>query len=323
MTDRFGRSFPYLRLSVTDMCNFSCSYCLPKGYQKKDQPVFLSRDEIRRGVEAFAGIGTWKVRLTGGEPTIRTDFLEIAKTVSDISGIRKLAMTTNGYRLADRAPEYLRAGIKAVNISIDSLDEETFHQMTGHNRLSEVIAGVHQAIKAGFEDVKINAVLMKGINDHNLDMFFDFIEGLPVSLRFIELMRTNDNVAHFQKYHVSSAIVKEQLLARGWKLSAREEGAGPALEYVHPDYNGSIGIIAPYAKDFCSSCNRLRLSAKGHLHLCLFGDKGYDLRPLLQSDNQKEELQDRIRSLLQFKKETHFLHDDNSGITPHLASIGG
>lgn len=321
--DRFGRRFPYLRLSVTDVCNFSCSYCLPDGYQKTHNDEFMSVPEIRRLVTAFAGLGTWKIRLTGGEPTVRPDFIELAQTVSSIPGIRRLAFTTNGYRLPERAQSYFDSGLRAINVSIDSLDPRKFHEITGHNRLSEIVEGVNAALNAGFETVKINTVLLKGVNDDELDGFLAFVENRPVSLRFIELMQTGDNLTYFRKHHIPSTVILSKLIARGWMLQERVDGAGPAVEYAHPSYAGRIGLIAPYAKDFCSTCNRLRVSARGSLHLCLFGTGGYDLRSLLQDDTHNDALKDKILSLMQFKRSSHFLHHGDTGARQHLASIGG
>ena len=321
--DRFGRRFPYLRLSVTDVCNFRCTYCLPDGYQKTHDDTFLTLPEIRNLVTAFAELGTWKIRLTGGEPTVRPDFVDIAEAVSCIPGIRRMAFTTNGYKLPERAQGFYDAGLRAINVSIDSLDPRKFHEITGHDRLGEVVDGVGAALLAGFDSVKINTVLLKGLNDDELDGFLTFVEDRPISLRFIELMQTGDNLAYFRKYHIPATVIRNKLAERGWSLLERAEGAGPAVEYAHPDYAGRIGLIAPYAKDFCSTCNRLRVSARGALHLCLFGAGGYDLRPLLQEEGRKEELKDKILSLMQFKRSTHFLQDGNTGTRQHLASIGG
>ena len=164
---------------------------------------------------------------------------------------------------------------------------------------------------------------MKGINDDLLDSFLGFVANRPVSLRFIELMQTGDNLAHFRRHHIPATIVREKLAARGWSPQERKIGAGPAIEYGHADYQGTIGIIAPYAKDFCATCNRLRVTARGALRLCLFGQGGHDLRPLLQDDAQKDELMSRILSVMQMKNESHDLQNGNTGTTPHLASVGG
>jgi len=324
IADAFGRRFPYLRLSLTDKCNFRCSYCLPNGYAKnKNEEDDLSLLEITRMVEAFAGLGVWKIRLTGGEPTIRSDFLDIAARISSLSGIQKLAFTTNGYKLVERAQDYYNAGLRAINISIDSLKPEQFKTITGHDRLLEIMDGLEACFAAGFSTVKINTVLLKGLNDTELDDFIRFVDDKPVSLRFIELMRTGNNQDYFKRHHLSGSVISNRLLSLGWHVQAREDGAGPAVEFYHPKSVGKIGLIAPYSKDFCTSCNRLRVSSKGALHLCLFGEGGYSLRHLLQQDEQKQELQDQIVSLMVYKKSSHFLHEGNSGATPHLASIGG
>lgn len=323
LADNFGRRFPYLRLSVTDVCNFSCSYCLPDGYKKTGCERFLNQDEIIRLVRAFAALGVWKIRLTGGEPTVRPDFIQIAQQISSIPGIEKLAFTTNGYKLPERAQSFYDAGLRAINVSIDSLNAAQFKTITGHDRLDEILYGLEACQNAGFESVKVNTVLLKGYNDNELDKFIDFVQDKPVSLRFIELMRTGDNQAYFKEHHLRGTRVSERLLAQGWRMKPRIEGAGPAQEFEHPESIGTIGLIAPYSKDFCKSCNRLRMSAKGALHLCLFGDGGYSLRHLLQSDDQHEELEEKIMALMNFKKSAHFLHDNNSGVRDHLASIGG
>lgn len=324
LTDGLGRRFEYLRLSLTDVCNFRCTYCLPEGYRKPcHRPAELSLDEIRRAVGAFARLGLWKVRLTGGEPSLRRDFDDVARMVAAVPGIRRLAMTTSGYRLADRAQAWRDAGISAVNISVDSLDPARFAAITGHDRLAEVLRGVAAAKAAGFDAIKLNAVLMRGVNDDELEAMIAFVAQHDVSLRFIEVMRTNDNAEFFAERHLAGQTVIDQLEQAGWKRLARAAGAGPAAEFAHPDARGRIGIIAPYARDFCASCNRLRLSSDGRLHLCLFGDGGIDLRPLLQSDSDRDELVERIRALTGTKAPAHRLHEGNSGATPHLASIGG
>lgn len=323
IADNFGRTFPYLRLSVTDVCNFSCSYCLPDGYKKTGCTPFMTQVEIVRLVKAFVALGTWKIRLTGGEPTIRKDFVDIATAVNAVPGVRRLAFTTNGYKLPERAQEYYDAGLRAINVSVDSFKPDQFKHITGHDRLHEVLDGVQASLEAGFEAVKLNAVLLKGLNDTELDDFIDFVKDTPVSLRFIELMRTGDNQKYFQAHHLPGTAVTKKLLERGWRLRPRAEGAGPAQEFEHADSVGTIGLIAPYSKHFCKSCNRLRVSAKGALHLCLFGEGGYSVREYLQSDDQIDALQEKITALMNFKRSAHFLHDGNSGVREHLASIGG
>ena len=324
LSDGIGRRFEYLRLSLTEVCNFRCTYCLPEGYRKPcARPQELSVEEIRRAATAFARLGLWKIRLTGGEPTLRRDFEDVVRAVASVPGIRRVAMTTNGYRLAERAQAWRDCGVSAINISVDSLDPAKFATITGHDRLAEVLRGIDAAKAAGFDSIKLNAVLMRGINDDELGMMVDFVSSRDLSLRFIEVMRTNDNATFFTEHHIAGQTVIDRLLAAGWRYLPRQPGAGPAVELLHPHAKGRIGIIAPYSKDFCASCNRLRLSSEGKLHLCLFGEGGFDLRPLLQHDSQQGELADRIARLTVTKTPSHRLHQGNSGATPHLASIGG
>lgn len=324
LSDVHGRRFEYLRLSLTDACNFRCTYCLPDGYRKaKEAPAALSIEEITRLVRGFAALGLWKVRLTGGEPTLRPEFEEIATAVASISGIRRLAVTTNGYRLPERARGFHDAGIRAINISVDSLDPKLFHAITGHDRLVEVLRGVDACQAVGFDSIKINTVLLKGLNDGEMDAFVDFVATRDLALRFIEVMRTNENPGYFNRHHLRGATVIAQLEARGWRASKRQAGDGPAVEYAHPHSKGRIGIIAPYARHFCASCNRLRVAASGRLHLCLFGEGGFDLRPLLQSDEAQGALVERIIALMGRKGSAHDLHNGVSGATANLASIGG
>ena len=323
--DRFQRKFYYLRLSITDVCNFKCTYCLPDGYQPsgRKNSSFLTLSEIQRIVSAFAYCGTSKVRITGGEPSLRKDFTEIIQTVADENGIEKIATTTNGYRMAKGIGEWKQAGLTHINVSVDSLDPRMFQQITGENRFYQVMQGIDRAFEVGFEQVKVNVVLMKDLNVQAMPQFLAWIKHRPIQLRFIELMQTGEMDSLFTQHHVSGIALRNQLMADGWVLKARAHNDGPAQVYVHADYQGEIGLIMPYEKNFCHSCNRLRISALGKLHLCLFGEHGIPLRDLLQKDEQQAALIERIQMQLQNKSESHFLHDGNTGMTPHLASIGG
>ncbi|MCD9086965.1 GTP 3',8-cyclase MoaA [Stenotrophomonas sp. SY1] len=323
LTDGFGRSFPYLRLSLTEACNFRCSYCLPDGYKADGRPQFLAVDEIERLVRAFATLGMHKIRLTGGEPSLRKDLDQIIETVARVPGIRKVAITTNGCLLPRRLPGWHRAGLTALNVSMDSLQRDRFHAITGHDRLPEVLEGIEMAQQLGLQSIKLNAVLLRDRNDDELPQWMEFLRERPVSVRFIELMRTGDNREYFERHHLDADVVIAQLQAAGWQQRPRLADAGPAREFSHPDYRGSVGIIAPYSRDFCKGCNRLRVTARGDLRLCLFGDFGIALRPLLQSEDERDALLARITTQLGLKAAGHGLHEGNTGITPHLASIGG
>ncbi|MDX1281413.1 GTP 3',8-cyclase MoaA [Shewanella colwelliana] len=323
LQDNFGRRFHYLRMSVTDVCNFKCTYCLPDGYRPDGKPKFLDLNEIENLVGAFAEVGTQKIRITGGEPTLRKDFSDIIRIVADNDKISTIATTTNGYRLAKHAQEWYDAGLRRINVSVDSLDPRMFNQITGENKFDDVMRGVDAALEAGFERVKINAVLLKGLNDKDLPRFLHWIKQTPIDLRFIELMETGLGRDYFKAHHLAGADIKSQLIQDGWQLDQSAVDDGPAQNFSHGDFQGRIGLIMPYEKNFCANCNRLRVSAKGKLHLCLFTEHGVDLRDLLQSHSQRTELIERLHGQLQAKKETHYLHDGVTGVTQHLASIGG
>ena len=322
LTDSFGRRFYYLRLSLTDVCNFRCNYCLPDGYECEHDRQFLKLDEIKRLTRAFAEMGTEKIRLTGGEPSLRKDLPEIIETVKQTPGIKQVAITTNGFKLPEYLPSWLDAGIDAINVSIDSFDPRQFHDITGHNKLDHILSGIDNALIDGRAKIKINTVLMREYSGREMDDFLHWVKDKPVSLRFIELMQTGDNKDFFDKQHVSGERIKGKLLADGWQSTIRNKNAGPAIEYTHPDYQGRIGLIMPYSKDFCSSCNRLRISSLGKLHLCLFAEQGLDIREHLQHDDV-EPLKASITSLLTNKEATHFLHENLTGATKHLAMLGG
>ncbi|KAA9000587.1 GTP 3',8-cyclase MoaA [Affinibrenneria salicis] len=325
LTDAFARKFYYLRLSITDVCNFRCTYCLPDGYRPDGagQRGFLSLEEIRRVSRAFAELGTEKVRLTGGEPTLRRDFVDIIAAVRENPAIRALAVTTNGYRMARDVARWREAGLTSLNVSVDSLDARQFHAITGQDKFRLVMDGIDAAFACGFSRVKVNTVLMRGVNDSSLNSFLAWIRRRPIQLRFIELMETGEGGELFRQRHVAGTEIRQRLLQQGWLRQPRGLSDGPAQVFSHPDYQGEIGLIMPYEKDFCLSCNRLRVSAVGNLHLCLFGEQGVPLRDLLTDDRQLDALKSRIAGGLAQKKQTHGLHEGNSGMTPNLAFIGG
>ena len=321
LIDPFKRRIAYLRLSVTDFCNYRCVYCLPDGYQACGNPNDLTLSEIATLVRGFAESGTQKIRLSGGEPTLRRDITDIVRICAEQPGIKKVALTTNGHRLEKLYQPLHDAGVAQFNVSIDSFNADTFAKMTGKNALHGILRGVEQMLDYGCH-VKLNALLMKETADEVIDDTLAFVKQRPITMRFIELMRTGDNEALFKKSHVSAATITERLLREGWTLRERSPMAGPAKEFTHPDYLGGIGIIAPYSKDFCASCNRLRVTSSGKMHLCLFDSLAYDLRRWL-SDEDVAGLKAQLQRLLIHKPATHHLHEDNPGIMRHLSQIGG
>ena len=327
LQDSFGRRFPYIRLSITDVCNFKCGYCLPNGYQKdkSDNRTFLSLEEVQRLAKGLSELGVSKIRLTGGEPTVRKDFFDIVKILKQNSGIKKTVITTNGYKLDQLAEQIIESGLDGINISIDSLDKNKFHQITGHNRLDEILRGIEKLQKLNFKNIKINAVLLKGLNNSDKDFneWANFLKSNEVDFRYIELMQTGDNLDYFKKYHVSSKVFIDYLNENNWIIQTLGKDSGPSKNYINPDFKGKFGVIAPYSKDFCKSCNRLRITSRGDLRLCLFGNTGINIRHLIQRDDQIEELKDLILKQLNFKKESHYLELGETGLTKNLSVTGG
>lgn len=324
LVDGFGRRFQYLRLSVTEVCNFRCTYCLPDGYQKTAAPSFLTVGEIACLVEAFATLGVEKVRLTGGEPSVRRDIGEIIRRVRATPGVKKVAITTNGWNLARRIEDWRAGGLTNLNVSVDSLEPDAFHRITGHDRLAAVIAGLDRALELDVPSVKINAVLLKSAaGAAQFARFAAFVRDRPVAVRFIELMRTGDNADYFAAQHVGGQVLRSWLEAGGWTPRPRGRDDGPAIEYVHPDHAGRMGLIAPYGAGFCDGCNRLRVTARGQLRLCLFGEGGLDLRDLLTGDGDRAALHARIVGALGGKAAGHRLAEGLTGDMQRLAQLGG
>ncbi|MCZ8166571.1 GTP 3',8-cyclase MoaA [Silanimonas sp.] len=324
LADRFGRTFPYLRLSVIEACNFRCTYCLPNGFQARPgRPEPLSREEIARLLHGFAAVGLRKLRLTGGEPSLRRDLPELIASAAAVGGIESIGLTTNGTLLDRRVTRWREAGLTNLNVSVDCLDRERFQTITGHDRLPEILRGIELARELGFKAIKLNAVLLRDLNDDQMPAWRDYLRERRVTLRFIELMQTGDNRAYFERHHLRADGLEQQLQDEGWRLLPRATDAGPAREYAHADFAGRIGVIAPYSKDFCAGCNRLRVTHTGDLRLCLFGNVGIPLRPLLQCDDDRPRLVSALRTQLGLKAIGHRLHEGETGLTPNLSTIGG
>ncbi|HKV11736.1 MAG TPA: GTP 3',8-cyclase MoaA [Thermoanaerobaculia bacterium] len=326
LIDSFGRRLTYLRVSVTDRCNFRCTYCLP---EDADFPfgdkAFLSADEIEAIVGALVRLGIRRVRLTGGEPLVRKDVLEIARRLKALPGLENLALSTNGTGLAELAPALKAAGVDRVNVSVDSLDPERFRAITRRGDVEEVWRGVEAALDAGLHPVKLNAVLLGKSNLEDVERLAALTLDRPLSVRFIEMMPTEVN-RHLQpEEFVSSDVVRAQLEARFGPLSPVETGprTGPAKAFRFPGATGSVGFITPLSHTFCADCNRLRLTARGELRLCLFADRVYPLRHLLAAANPEAALEAEILRVLAEKPAEHMLTQGNYGNLVSFMQIGG
>ena len=322
LQDKFGRRFEYLRLSITDLCNFRCNYCLPDGVDCSSLSETMSLTEIETLVTAFAQLGTKKIRITGGEPALRKDLTQVIELCASTKGIEQVGLTTNGFNLDKKINDWHKAGLTNLNVSADSLDPRLFNAITGHDKLEQVLAGVDHALALGMDKVKLNAVLLNSFNYHQFDDYLKWLKTKPVTLRFIELMETGDNKGFFEQNHVSGESVKQRLLSQGWTQIIRDKLAGPAQEFFHPEYQGRIGLIMPYSKDFCQSCNRLRVSSSGKLHLCLFADQGIDLRAKLRAQDVIGTCEMLVAAMSN-KVVSHELQQHFTGATKHLASLGG
>ena len=222
LIDPSGRIFPYLRLSITDVCNFSCQYCLPNGYRCETKKSFLTISEIKNLATAFAQLGCQKIRITGGEPSLRKDLIEIIQTLKAIPGIHQIAITTNGYKLKERINNWVAAGLTHLNVSVDSLDPKLFESLTGHNRLKDIMQGIKLALELPLQKVKLNAVLLNKINSHQLDDYLGLLKNDKLSLRFIELMQTGDNLEYFNQFHFYKTPWMEHFTIFTKKIISRE-----------------------------------------------------------------------------------------------------
>lgn len=322
LQDNFGRRFEYLRLSLTDVCNFRCNYCLPDGYSCSGERDFLSLQELEVLVLSFAKLGMKKIRLTGGEPALRKDLMDIISICKTTPGIEKVALTTNGFNLKKIVQPLSDAGLDAINVSLDSIDPRMFHLITGHDKFHQILEGIELAMRSSITDVKLNAVLMKSFNLDQLTAYQEWIKNKQLTVRFIELMQTGDNQRFFKQNHVAGSEIKKKLINDGWTQIIRSQWAGPAQEFYHSDYEGRMGLIMPYSKDFCANCNRLRMSSRGQLHLCLFAEEYIDIRPYLREKDVTATCQ-ALLAAMDNKVAAHRLKDGFTGSTSALATIGG
>ena len=276
MLDKFGREITYLRLSVTDLCNLRCRYCMPEeGIPKKDHAAMLTEDEMILAVEAAASLGITKLRITGGEPLVKKNILSICRRAARVPGIREVCMTTNGLRLPELAVPLQEAGVRRLNISLDTLDPDKYARITRCGVLSDALAGIHAALGAGFEKIKLNAVLIGGFNDDEIEEMAKLTLRYPLDMRFIELMPIGENGFGKEAY-----LPYTEVLRRLPELMPLPGEGGAAKLYRLPGALGNVGLISPVSAHFCSGCNRLRLTADGKLKPCLHSSAEYPIKGL-------------------------------------------
>ncbi|XP_026496249.2 uncharacterized protein Mocs1 [Vanessa tameamea] len=306
LVDLYGRQHNYLRISLTERCNLRCQYCMPaEGVPLSARDALLSRAELLRLVHVFAELGVNKLRLTGGEPSVRSDLVDIVQELSGVPGVRTLAMTSNGLALARRLPALQRAGLRALNLSLDSLRPARFESMARRPGLPRVLASMDLALQLGFDSVKVNTVLMKGFNDDEISDFVELTREREIDVRFIEFMpfsgnRWQDERLVSERDALAAARRAHPRLARAADAACRT-----ATMWRVPGYAGRIGFISSMTKPFCSSCNRLRLTADGNLKVCLFGEAETSLREALRGGASDAELHALVRAALRRKLPQH------------------
>ena len=325
MFDSKGRNIHYLRLSVTDLCNLRCRYCMPDGVDKLEREDILTYEEFLRLAALFARCGVDTVRVTGGEPLVRKGVEQLVKGLKAIPGIRKVTMTTNAVLLEQQLPALLEAGLDSVNISLDTLDPALFAKITARDEFSAVQAGIHAALESGIP-VKLNCVPQVGVNEGELEALAALAQDKPLQVRFIEMMPIGYGAA-------MPCISGPELLARfrrRWPELAPLPGAacaalgdGPAVYYTVPGWKGDIGFIAAVHGKFCASCNRVRLTSQGFLRPCLASETGCDLRTLLRGGAADEELLQAIRETIWSKPREHHFGDNSMPATRGMYRIGG
>jgi cyclic pyranopterin phosphate synthase len=344
LVDLFARRIRYLRISVTDRCNYRCSYCMPEelGDQLRFETrrAILSFEEIERVLGVFARLGVRKVRLTGGEPTVRKGIVELTERVAQVPGIEQVVMTSNGHLLEQLAAPLAKAGLTAINISLDTLDAARFHQLTGRGELARVLAGVDAAVAAGLR-VKTNAVALRGVNDGEIVALCEHAWARGVVPRFIEHMPMSDGQLYAPESQLSAVAIRRIVEAAFGPLapaprgdleadrreagSARgERDAGPARYWRVAATGRELGIISAMTEHFCDDCNRLRLTATGDLHACLGHDDAINLRDVMRRGGSDDDLIRAIAAAVTGKRAGHIFDRTGAGAPlKHMIGIGG
>ncbi len=325
LQDGHNRSVSYVRISVTDRCNLRCSYCSAPTFLPHSRTQILSYEEILRLVRVLAGMGVDKVRLTGGEPLVRRHLDSLVARLNDIDGINDISLTTNGVLLEKQAAPLWAAGLRRVNISLDTLDPSRFKKITGRDYFARVLSGIKAALKIGFAPVKINVVVMRGVNDDELLAFAALTRKYPVHVRFIEYMPIGSSSLWNPADMVSGAQIIEQISNEMAVLEpVTVKLGGPARLYRLPGAPGKIGVITAMSNHFCDSCNRIRITADGHLRACLLSDNEFDLKEVLRAGGDLEKITEIVRQAVASKSAEHGLAcNSERKCSRVMSTIGG
>ncbi|NBG87326.1 GTP 3',8-cyclase MoaA [Isachenkonia alkalipeptolytica] len=320
MKDTYKRNINYLRISVTDFCNLRCKYCMPEaGVEKMKHCDVLSIEEIVKIAKESASLGIRKVRITGGEPLVRKGIIDLIKGISAIEGIEDIAMTTNGLLLKEYGKELKEAGLKRVNISIDSLDPHRYREITRGGEVEKVLEGIEEALTLGLDPIKLNTVIIGGENEEDIRKLMDLTKVYPIDVRFIELMPIGEASSWSKKHFISNEEIRKRVPELVPQL---HETASPAQYYKLPSAKGRVGFIDPISSHFCSECNRLRVTFDGKLKPCLHSSQEIDLLPALREETGS--LRELLAQAIASKPEKHFLDTvDYKAITRNMSQIGG
>ena len=323
LIDRFGRRVDYLRVSVTDKCDLRCSYCMPKGFRGFEEPEnWLRFDEIERVVAAFARMGTRRIRLTGGEPLLRRDLPRLVEGIARHTQVTDISLSTNATQLFKYADDLYLAGVNRINVSLDSLDKACMLKITGSDSYASIMAGLQAGKQAGFKPIKLNMVVMRGVNDHEILRMAKFCFEQGFILRLIEAMpigHTGQNSAYMDIGPIRQQLVDQFDLVP----VASELGGGPARYWMSRDGASTLGFITPMSQHFCASCNRVRLAVDGTLYMCLGQDEKFELRPLLRAGISDNELEAAIRTAIELKPERHEFNTQSTKIIRFMSQTGG
>jgi cyclic pyranopterin phosphate synthase len=329
LIDTFGRHIDYLRISITDHCNLRCSYCTPfSGRAHLPRVEILSYEEMYTVAKAAVMAGITKIRITGGEPLVRRGLVGFCNMLSGINGLENLALTTNGVLLEELAQPLFEAGVRRVNVSLDTLKPERFKKLTGGDHFLKVVSGIRRAEEVGFSPVKINTVVMHGVNDDEIEDLANLTLKKPYHVRFIELMPTqgwSDN-NHDSLYFPIEKIIKRIKQIGGVQIGTASDTFGPARLCVLPGALGKVGFIAPLGWHFCGSCNRIRLTVDGKLKSCLFSEEEIDIKEHLRAGAAMDELVDIFRRVVVRKPDGHHLNQKKNrcaSAQPMMRAIGG
>ena len=309
LRDKFGRQITDLRISVTDRCNFRCVYCRSANPENNmAEHVLLRWEELERLARILVSLGIQKIRVTGGEPLVRDGVEDFIARLRSL-GVADLSMTTNGHLLADRCDRLIRAGLNRINISLDSLDRAKFEKITRTKSFDRVMAGIDAAHSSPLRPVKVNAVLVRGLNDDEVESFAEFARERDLIMRFIEFMPLDADRHWTRGLVVTAAEIHRRIQARWPLVAVPHERSETARKYKFADGPGEIGLIAPVSQPFCGFCSRIRLTADGKLRTCLFSKEDHDLKPLLRGGSSDDAIVEEIRSIVLDKEEGHRINE--------------